>query len=487
MAGQGSSKYHQPTGTTNPVYNVHISYPLNDNSSKEIRDNILIDFFGYNEGDIKALDEQQKGYFTISDKRHPGKWATGAEMINWSFNTDRTVQIEMPQKLIDGLNSIREQRASFEAFKVGMFISDAAIRKHITDDLENILLASGARRLTGLDDLMATITTKQTSRDEIYKALRFLTNESGYKGNPFLLIALAATTCSKSDTPVFRYPEVTEAVIAAAVKAANDSLYRNSKTSYSTINTQEAARVNLWGATLYDNINNNEGTLNRRRIERLLSMSDTERRSLIEGDEIDLIASGQTAVRSPSSSEKQLRNLKENWKQRQQMEQGINEIGNEIPPTDPKYDEYYYKPQDRIEIKDAVIPQKQRVMADGKKRSPVKTVSLSRPVNKLGAETDWAGNPVTLLLEEWRYMAADRRMAELAAYSEKRRQLSRRIQYEETIIIPPRPEIIAQAIIDVRRFGRITRQPLIKLGIFYTLTDLENLLEESNAFYQIRK
>lgn len=272
----------------------------------------------------------------------------------------------MPQKLIDGLNLIREQRASFEAFRVGMFITDAAVRKNITDDLENILLSSGERRLTALDNLMTTITATQASRDEIYKALRFLTNESGYKNNPFLLLGLAATNCSRSDTPIFRYTEVSEVAIAAAVKAANESLYRNSKTSFSTINNLEAARINLWAGILYDNISNNEGAVNRRRVERLLSMPDTERQSLTEGDEIELVASGQTVMRSSSASEKQVRNLKENWNKQQQAEQAINEIGNEISPTDPKYD-YYYKPQDRLEIKDAVVPQKQRIMADGKK------------------------------------------------------------------------------------------------------------------------
>lgn len=48
MAGQGSSKHHQRTGVNEPVYNVRVLYPINDNSSKEIRDNILTDFFGYN-------------------------------------------------------------------------------------------------------------------------------------------------------------------------------------------------------------------------------------------------------------------------------------------------------------------------------------------------------------------------------------------------------------------------------------------------------
>lgn len=72
MAGHGTSKHHQPTGVNDPVYNARLSYPINDESSKEIRDNILIDFFGYNEADIEALDEKDRNYFLISDKKHRG-------------------------------------------------------------------------------------------------------------------------------------------------------------------------------------------------------------------------------------------------------------------------------------------------------------------------------------------------------------------------------------------------------------------------------
>ena len=82
----------------------------------------------------------------------------------------------MPQKLIDGLNLIREQRASFEAFKVGMFVSDAAVRKNITDDLADILLlSSGEKRIDALNKLMVTIQGSGESHHQVFQALRFLT------------------------------------------------------------------------------------------------------------------------------------------------------------------------------------------------------------------------------------------------------------------------------------------------------------------------
>ena len=144
MAGRVSSKHHQRTGVNEPVYNVRVSYPVNENSSKKIRDNLLIDFFGYNEADIKSFNEQRNYcYFIIGDPLKPDQWATGAQVNSWTLNNNPTVPIRIPQKLIDDLNSFRRQRASFEAFKVGMFVSDAAIRKHITDDLENYFFIVG--------------------------------------------------------------------------------------------------------------------------------------------------------------------------------------------------------------------------------------------------------------------------------------------------------------------------------------------------------
>ncbi len=488
MAARISSRKHRIMGVNDPLYNVRVSLPITDNSSKEIRDNILIDFFGYSEGDIKSFNERKSDcYFIIGDPNNPEKWATAADVNSWTLNADRTVPIRIPQKLLDDLKSFRQQRATFEVFKVGMFISDLTLRKNFTDDLESILLSSGEKRLAALDDLVATITTSNAARDELYKALRFLTNEAGYKNDPFLLLATAATTCSRSDNPVFRYPAITEAVIAAAVKAANERLYSDSKNSASTITTQEAARINLWAATLYDSINAADSAAHRRRIERLLSMSDAERGSLRQGDEIGVFEPQENVIRPNTSANQQLNALDENWGKRQQWEQETNQIGNEIPPTDPYYDDYFFKPSDRLDRDQIPIKQKQRIMANGEKRPKFKVGSFSIPVNELGNKPDYLGNPITLLLEEWRYMAADRRMNALADYSDKRRILLKQIRKEQIIVIPPRPEVVRQVIADVRRYGRNSIQPFMKFGVFYVLTDLEDILEESNAFYKVRK
>lgn len=152
---------------------------------------------------------------------------------------------------------------------------------------------------------MVVITGSQSSRAEIYKALRFLTNESGYKDNPFLMLAIAATTSAKSETPAFSSAAVNQSAIANAVKAANISLYGNSaKNSFSTISRLERARIYYWASSLYDGINANYEARNRRWIERFLSISDNGRASLKAGDFISIANSNQNSIRVSFESEK---------------------------------------------------------------------------------------------------------------------------------------------------------------------------------------
>lgn len=234
MAGQGSSrKHHQHhPHIKNPVFNARVSYPINDDSSDEIRSNILKDFFGYNEADIIALNEQKPGYFYINDKNTPKDKATGAQIRSWKFNVDGTVKIDMPQTLIDDLTIFREQRASFEALRAGIFITDTETRQMFTNDIENILTLTGDKRIQALDDLMVMISGSKASHAEIYRSLRFITNESGYKDNPFLMLAVAATTSYQSDAPSFGSAAVNRSAIAAAVRVANVSLYGSSTKNF---------------------------------------------------------------------------------------------------------------------------------------------------------------------------------------------------------------------------------------------------------------
>lgn len=158
------------------------------------------DYFGYTEVDIEALKLQKDKLFYISEDDEKN-WASDKQVSGWKTDPNGELSIAVPNRVIQDLITFREQRASFEIFKVGTFITDVAIRDEITKDLENILSTAGSKRIEALNNLMVTIEGSGASRYQIFQALRFLTNESGYKNNPFLLIAFARTTIYKSETP----------------------------------------------------------------------------------------------------------------------------------------------------------------------------------------------------------------------------------------------------------------------------------------------
>jgi hypothetical protein len=490
MAGQGSSKHYQQTGIHEPVYNVRVSYPINDNSSKEIRDNILIDFFGYNEADIKTLDEQKKGYFYINDKRTPKEWATGAQVSSWVFNTDRTVRIDMPQKLIDSLAVFRDQRASLEIFKVGMFITNDETRKSVTEDLGNLFSAASEKRIKALDNLMVTITGSQSSRAEIYKALRFLTNESGYKNNPFLMLAIAATTSAKSNTPSFSSAAVNQSAIADAVKAANAGLYGNSaKNSFSTISRLEGARINYWASSLYDGINANYEARNRRWIERFSSMSDDERGSLEVGDVISIANSNQNSIRAPFESEKMLQVEKQRHGEKIDLWQKTDLIGQDHSftlPADHHQSDYFQSPQDTFD-KEGFKVNKQRTGQKRPRVEPNLVPNNYNPYLRANIPADAFGALLYLFLEGQKYNKVNMRMQVVANYLNKKRELENQIEADNFHTVPPPPPVIEKYIRDFRRDGRITADPNQKVKIVGLISELERLLEKSNACYKSRK
>lgn len=491
MAGQGSSNNHpQTVGNNNTVYNVRVTSPITDSSAAEIRDNILSDFFGYSELDIKTLDEQKKGYFYINDKSTPTKWATGAQIKKWAFNPDGTVRVDMPQKLIDSLTSFREQRTSFEIFKVGTFITDAETRKEVTDALEKILSVSGDKRITALNNLMVTIASSQTSRGEILRAVKFLSNESGYKNNPFLLIAAAAATSYKSETASFSSAEVNQGSIAAAIKATNESLYNSSsKNAVATINRSEAASLNYWASNLYDNVNAGGEARNRRWIERFLNMSDTERNSLKPGDMISIANPTQNSIRPPFVSEKNAQKLDNDFSKTVDMWNQTDQIGKDqsFPlPGDQRQSEYYQNSEDTFE-KEGWKVNKQRANQTRPKVEPTLKPNNYNPYSQANIPADGFGAVLYLFLEGQKFNQFDRRMRVVTDYLNKKRQMENQVMVDNYRSIPPPPQVIEKYIKEFRRDGKITLDVFQKVKIVGILSELERLLEESNAVYKSKK
>ena len=406
-------------------------------------------------------------------------WATIDKVRAWKTNAAGEIAVPIPQAVIENIIAFREARAVFQIIRAAGLITDAETRKHFSDDVETILNSSGEKRIKALDDLMVTVGASNTSRTEVFQALRFLTNESGYKNNPFLLLAFASASASGS-------LNINQGAINNAVQAANNGLYGGSTKSYAVkIDRNEAARINLWAGQMYQNIHADNDAANRRWIERFLTMSDDERATYREGEIIEILPPDAVVMGVPTNNAQKLTDLDRKRAERLEMERQINQIGSENPPTDPRYNEYYYKPSDKLEMENAAVPQKQRIMADGSKRAKFKSVTSSQPVYSMGLRADKAGSIVYLVLETFKFVGANRRMGEIAEYYSKREGLLKQVENETRRVVPPKPENLRQAIAHLKRYGRTIRDITVKQNIPFTVRELENMLEESRAFWKI--
>ena len=367
-----------------------------------------------------------------------------------------------------------------------MFITDTETRQSVTKDLEIIFASTGDKRITALCDLITTIQGSGESHYQIFQALRFLTNESGYKDNPFLLIALARAQIYNGKMPSMVSKGYYQSLIADALKAANFSLYGNSKSDVNKISRQEAAMINHWGSDLYGESNAREESLNRSWIERFLTMPDAERDEYEPGEVIEMLPPGAVVIERLSITGDKLRELNRKREEKQLAEDQINQMGSEWVPSDHKSSDRFQTPSDKLEMKDSLIQQKNRQNKKGYVPK-FRTVSISRPVfGQANIQSDYIGSIFTVVTEIYKYAATDRRMNDIAVYHNQRRALEKQIDKEKMRVVPPRPEAIRQAIIYVRKYGRMTVDRFTKQNIPPTLRELEVMLEESYAFYGLR-
>lgn len=472
------------------------------NLAKKIRENILRDEFGYTDADIREFNEKHPADLVIEDSRYANKWALDEYVKGWKAETDGLVPITLEDQWVTNVMNFLTQRASFEVFKTGIFFTDAALKNEVLDDLENLISASGEKRVNALNNLMNAMAAFPNSRPQLYKALKFLTNESGYKNNPFLMIALAGTTAYKSDVTAMGSSGINQAEIANTVRMTNELLYNNSsKSPLSRISRAEAAQINFWAGILYDNVNANNEATNRRWIERYLSMSDAERNSYKEGDLVSIANSSQNAVRGDFPSERRLKDADQAFANQQQQWADIDSIGKDQSfdlKGDQRQTEYF---QGRSNVTDPNNPTSPLLQDDtyiaGDKYERIKkprgtnngytpkirNVGQSRNVYD-NVMADGATAPLSLYLEHAKWWTANQRMKVITEYLNKKKLLEIRARRDNVNFVPPPPAVLEQYIKELQRDGRITVNPLYKTKIFGVLSELRALLELSYAFYK---
>lgn len=457
------------------------------NSSREIRDTILKENFGYTDADIVALDMAKPGYFYVSDSRDTKNWATFEHVGSWKINANGEVPISMTQNMITNLTLFREQRANLEIFKVAMFISDPQIRDLFRNDLDAILNNFGQKRIDAFNNLMVTIEGAGNNRSQFYQAFRFLTNESGYKDNPFLLLAFARTTIYQSSTPSMGSTQVNQSQIANAVTSANNNLYNSSmKNRLGKIDKSEAMAINNWASDAYRKSNAEQESKNRDWIVRFMGMSEEEKNSYNDGDLIPILPPNTRVVRTPTNNETRLNNLNKKFDETTKQWREIDNIGQPQPvKTDHRTSELFQREDDTFEKEGWQKNKNRGTNQDYQpKVKPVLVPNNFNPYKEANVLVDGYGAVFTLYLEAAKWNNFDRRMRVITNYLNKKEELERKIINERYRLKPPRPEVTLQHIKEFARYGRVTVNTFEKREISYNLNRLFELLEEGRAYYK---
>jgi len=382
--------------------------------------------------------------------------------------------------------NFRENRAEFEIFKALFQVTDLKVQQSFRKSLLMILTSFGQDRIRGLDNTMIEIAASGKNRYQINRALRTLTNEAGYKDNPFLLIALARTTVYKTTAPAFGSPQTNYLLVSKAVNAANKSLYDSaSKSQLRKISRTEAGAINRWASEMYRESNLENNSIRRLWISRFLSMTVEERDSFEEGDIIQIV---NTNVNEQSISEKELYDLD---RIRAQERAGIPSSNRtRIPKTGQHSEKYFQKPSDRLQMKNALVRQKKRQQHKGY-RPKYRTVDVSKPIYGSANRIAKGQSAVLHIVNEFLayknlYQESKRIEAENIReheYLHKRAILQGRVNQERRRQIPYKPKKIKNWIVRLKRHANNLSSRNEKRKIYDLLGIAEIMLEESYAFW----
>lgn len=445
------------------------------------------------------------------------QWATIDEVKSWKPNSaDGLVQIPLADSWVWGAIDFKRIRAEIEIFKVGNFISNVEIRKEFTTDLEAILSSSGDKRVISFINLINTIAGSLSSKNQMYEALRFLSNESGYRNNPFLLLAIAQTKSNLTNSPQFG----TNALVAESIKALNENLYgKNPK-----ITRSEAAVLNQFASNFYTKLNAQDLATETRWMERIYGMSNNERTYLQEGDIYSIMPPGPinsqvNPVRDLYKAEKDFNQNEKKFAQDTKIYDESNQIGKEQNfdlKGDHRQSEYFQRryvniqmtgifnidakiyellnknPSDVIPMNETKIV-KDRSKPKGQSKKVVNTgVGYKNIAEIVGEEgvadghsmntrADALSSVVGIYLEYAKWRNTNERMKVITSYLRKKEEIERRIAKDYYRVVPPPADVLEKYIRDLRRDGKITAHKAQKTKIYGLLSDLEKLLRESRA------
>lgn len=128
------------------------------NSAREIRDQILREYFGYTAEDVEALTAARPKLFFIEDTTKPGVWATSNQVKGWKTDAEGFLSIPIKKETVSQIIAFREQRLSVQINFAVAFIADPELRMALAENLRKIFGFSESERLAALSELVNSTT-----------------------------------------------------------------------------------------------------------------------------------------------------------------------------------------------------------------------------------------------------------------------------------------------------------------------------------------
>jgi len=470
------------------------SSPASKNStifSKQIRNDILRDEFGYNDAEIAAFNIEHPTDCVIEDNKYPNKWATDEQVKNASVEADGLIALVLEKSWIKTVEDFRDRKILNAVSSAVGAISDSDLQRRVSNDLDAILKLSGTERLTALRGLISAVSGDPATKKQVAEALSYLAAQ-GYQDNPFILIARArASLFGSQDTGV-------STLLSAAVKNTSNR-FLTGKNPLLTLNSQEAAYINQEAAWMFAQIGNDDEFQKRDWVSKYYGMSEREKSDYQAGDVISLAEPpGPTVMSTPRPLTANQQDLDEAIRKRKQVVKIENETdrGRTVQTTNPEngdsstsgavgFREKFIVENQVWDRKDGKKPPQQSrpniYKTEINTTQVVNRNSLQAAQNSPKVGGVLGGLAIFLEAGKWRITAV--RMQAITEFINKRDALLKKIQNEMTHVVPDKPQIIEKLIWQIQEYARKSADPFEKQRAQRLLERLGLILEESYAWY----
>lgn len=459
------------------------------NSSREIRDSILIAEFGFTAKEIEALvAEKDKLFYVRQDNEKD--WATVGQVSKWTTNAEGELAIPVRRKVIEDILAFHQRYLETRIFEAVLGITDPTLRANVYKDLLTILNSpSGSDRIASLYDLLNDTRGNLQAATEISSAVSRLIKEAGQEDNPFLTLIqanAAMTEYTMRSGPGYDIAAIT--LINEAVRETTSKYLFGKSSSRVAMSRTEAAMLNRQLATMYSQMGKESESRERDWSARFYDISDEERRTLEEGDVIELTSPVEAMGTPPplTQAHRELDRLDDRHEQRVIMQQQIDKIGSQVVPTDHRTSQYFQRSDDPYEY-NSFERKKNRGPKIGYQPKYKVVTKTMNPYARANVQADGFGAALELPIKAAKYANTLRRLDEITDYLNRRKVLLARIRGESRYLVPLKPEKVEALIKQVQRYGRVVSNPTAKVQARITLAQLERMWEDSNAFWDKRK